>query len=580
VGVRFGRFSAATARRALGGVSAAALVIATLAVGSISAAFAQSPTEPDADFGERLEPFEADGPMLAVVSLSRQRLWLFDRTGEIASTQVSSGRRGFDTPEGVFTILERKVEHRSNLYDDAEMPFMQRLTWSGVALHQGVVPNYRASHGCIRLPTGFAERLFRTTRAATRVVIVGHDALPRPISHPVLPQPGEPRPAPAAREGGVTATSFAGSEQPMKLGAAPEQPASLDAIAPPAAPKPTVVPDTASLQERRRVAERELAEATKRVEAARRDVRPKRIEQVRAERILRRALWMARRAVERTREAAEAVDDATTERQRAVAITAHIESLIELVDAQGREAEARELAAQTTAAAISITDNVAALEAKRQKLHNEVRALVRRLAPVTLFVSRVNGRLYLRQAAQPIMDVPVTIRDPGSPLGTHIFKAFAAEDPKAPYLWQGLTIETPGGGSPVALPKPAKKSKSKSASRETAAATAAPVDPLLTARRALDRIEIPHAVLARVMPILQPGSTLIISDLGQSIETGPGTDIVVQTQGEEQAKRNIAKFVAKQKAEQLALSGYVEPPRRRSDTSRRLRQRQQYWARW
>lgn len=86
-------------------------------------------------------------PLVAVVSLKSQRISVFDRTGEIASSPVSSGRKGYETPRGIFSVLERKEEHFSNLYDDAPMPFMQRLTWSGVALHAGHLPGYPASHG-------------------------------------------------------------------------------------------------------------------------------------------------------------------------------------------------------------------------------------------------------------------------------------------------------------------------------------------------------------------------------------------------------------------------------------------------
>jgi lipoprotein-anchoring transpeptidase ErfK/SrfK len=89
-------------------------------------------------------------PLLLLVSIRKQRIRAFDVTGELNSSRISTGMRGFDTPTGVFSVLEKQTYHESNIYEGAPMPFMQRLTWSGIALHAGVVPGYRASHGCIR----------------------------------------------------------------------------------------------------------------------------------------------------------------------------------------------------------------------------------------------------------------------------------------------------------------------------------------------------------------------------------------------------------------------------------------------
>ena len=102
-----------------------------------------------------------DGPLMVVVSIGSQRMRVFDRHGAVIESPISTGRDEYDTPQGVFAIIERNNEHFSNLYDDAPMPNMQRITWSGVALHAGHVPGYRASHGCIRLPEKVSEKLIR-----------------------------------------------------------------------------------------------------------------------------------------------------------------------------------------------------------------------------------------------------------------------------------------------------------------------------------------------------------------------------------------------------------------------------------
>jgi lipoprotein-anchoring transpeptidase ErfK/SrfK len=109
--------------------------------------------------------------VLVVVSLPSQMMYVFKDGEPWRSSKVSTGRRGKETPVGTFPILQKKVFHRSNLYDDAPMPYMQRLTWGGVALHAGWVANYPASHGCIRLPKAFAKALYAITDHSTVVVV-------------------------------------------------------------------------------------------------------------------------------------------------------------------------------------------------------------------------------------------------------------------------------------------------------------------------------------------------------------------------------------------------------------------------
>lgn len=126
------------------------------------------------------------GPMLLIVNLATQRAILFRNGVPIGATTISTGRPGYRTPTGVFTILQKHVEHYSSKYDDAPMPYMQRLTWYGVALHAGQLPGYPASHGCIRLPRGFAQLLFGITRLGMTVVITDHAVTPRIAPTPEL----------------------------------------------------------------------------------------------------------------------------------------------------------------------------------------------------------------------------------------------------------------------------------------------------------------------------------------------------------------------------------------------------------
>ena len=127
-----------------------------------------------------------------MVSLREQKLDVYRGTGLVISSKVSSGKRGYDTKAGVFSILEKQRYHHSNLFSGAPMPWMQRLTWSGTALHAGIVPGYPASHGCVRLPFSFAPKLFQITTLGENVVVTGDRVAPQLIKHENLFQPAAP----------------------------------------------------------------------------------------------------------------------------------------------------------------------------------------------------------------------------------------------------------------------------------------------------------------------------------------------------------------------------------------------------
>lgn len=143
------------------------------------------------------------GPLVMVISLDEQLAYLYRNGLRIGVSTVSTGKKGKETPTGVFTILQKKVEHRSTLYDDAPMPYMQRLTWDGVALHAGNLPGYPASHGCVRLPLAFARRLYDVTSYGMTVVVAAEARQNAALAHPGLFAPAalDPvAPAPAAAD--------------------------------------------------------------------------------------------------------------------------------------------------------------------------------------------------------------------------------------------------------------------------------------------------------------------------------------------------------------------------------------------
>jgi hypothetical protein len=175
-----------------------------------SMALAQSSTAPAAPSAKPTPPPPVLPPevsqvlrsgVLIVISKSSQRMYVFKDGTPWGTSPVSTGRRGHATPAGVFPILQKQTFHRSNIYSNAPMPFMQRLTWSGIAIHAGHLPGYPASHGCVRLPRAFAQSLFTLTRASSTTVVITNAAvrsdsqartlaLNTPMPRPV--QPGSP----------------------------------------------------------------------------------------------------------------------------------------------------------------------------------------------------------------------------------------------------------------------------------------------------------------------------------------------------------------------------------------------------
>ncbi|GAA0778275.1 L,D-transpeptidase [Roseibium denhamense] len=131
----------------------------------------------------------SEHPLHMLVSINDQSISVYRGTELINTSPISSGKRGHSTPTGVFSILEKRRKHFSNLYDNAPMPFMQRLTWSGIALHVGKLPGYPASHGCIRLPRDFAMSIYKMTERGMHVVVTKDPSVPARIQHAVLPQP-------------------------------------------------------------------------------------------------------------------------------------------------------------------------------------------------------------------------------------------------------------------------------------------------------------------------------------------------------------------------------------------------------
>ena len=399
---------------------------------------------------EATAPRAAGEPIMAIVSIKSQQVTFYDADGWILRAPVSTGVTGRETPAGVFAIIEKEKDHHSTMYDDAWMPNMQRITWNGIALHGGPLPGYAASHGCIRMPYGFAEKLYDKTWIGMRVIISPNDVAPVEISHPALFMPSaEAIAAATARAGTLTReaeeAAMAADEAKKAAVRAARETASL----------------TASLRKLKLLktrADAGLAFADKALAAAKTDKAKARAEEH----------WQ--KAASRAAEAGTQLDNAT----------ADTKSKLDAAAAAKDAAKAAEAKKVATA-----------------KAANEAKLA---LEPVSIYISRATQKLYVRrnthkrwpdggEVFDATIEVPVTIRDPDKPIGTHVFTAMARSD--AGLRWTVVTIDNGD-----------------------------------EAKNALDRITIPQDVLDRIAPTALPRSSIVVSDEPLSSETNYRTEFV------------------------------------------------------
>ena len=421
---------------------------------------------------ESVESRSASDPIMAIVSLRNQRITVYDAKGWILRAPVSSGSKGRETPAGIFSVIQKNAEHYSNLYDDAYMPHMQRITWSGIALHGGVLPGYPASHGCVRMPFDFAARLFDATAMGMRVIVAPTDVAPVEIAHPVLFQP-----KPGA--GALAAVRSAEAE------------------------------DAA-----RKAAQARLAAGTAYREATR-AMTPVRVAEnlkLRAEAQLAAAETTLGSAI-----SPEAKQQAEGAKAQAAARVAELQVQWDAAKAE-LQPKLDAVTAAREAAAAAETERAAAAEAARQ--------VARELEPVSVLISRKTQRLYVRRAFEPIFESPVTIADPDRPIGTHVLTAIELSSGDANLRWSVVSLD--GGRPPGGTIEPHGRVRG-SSGRDV---EPMPTDPD-SAKAALDRIVIPQDVLDRIAGIA-PRSSLIVTDEALSSETGKGTDFVVLLSGEPQ----------------------------------------------
>ncbi|WP_235983605.1 L,D-transpeptidase [Bradyrhizobium australiense] len=485
------------------------------------------------------------GPLIIAVSIDQQKVRVYDAKGLFAESPVSTGMKGHSTPMGVFSVIQKHKMHRSNIYSGAPMPYMQRITWSGVAMHAGVLPGYPASHGCIRMPTTFAVKMWNWTRMGARVIITPGVISPASFSHPLLvaqkvvPQPliaDDPTTdAPAVKgdkgadAGSVTKSANSNSEASLELRstvghAAPlrQQTHTAEARGPlstmnavvtmsdatPSAAKVQPVSDTSSAE-----AEADAPKPEPTTPAA----------------------GAADTAAKSAATGAGATDGKkASERANTEAPTAAIANggpaKVEALKAEETEA-AEKPAEPIKAAADAPAVSVVAPDAKKDtaRLPGAEKAAraepPRRPGLIAVFVSRKDSKLYVRENFKPQFDVPVTIAASDRPLGTHVFTAEADKNDPNLLRWSVVSL-------PVAARHSARIDNTDRTARRGKMAAPGEPKPLLAANspaEALDRIAAAPEAMARIAELLTTGSSIIVSDhsINTGGETGEGTDFIV-----------------------------------------------------
>lgn len=553
---------------------AIALLLATAFGLSLSSESAVARSDRDERLKQLLSIARPTTPLKLIVSIRRQHLSVWDGVKKIAEAPISSGMRGHETPTGVFSILEKNKVHFSNLYNNAPMPFMQRLTWSGVALHAGALPGYPASHGCIRLPFSFAKQLFDLTRVGARVVVARDDAEPRMIAHSRLPVPLPPSATPSGdvaaavpyvtsvANGTVADAGTGNLDLLFGVPAAVAADAAPDAYTPQRTRASVAAARAAKLaghtdailkaeiqrdydEARTKDAALDVRDAMELVDTARDEMKPFEVALQAALRGKAGAQAQLAAFIARNRQAGGFEFDTGGDIEGKLAALAseedRLESLVhsllfeiedlelELADHRGSLDRLLETVAnfenQRREAQQSLARSNEALKQAQLAKTSAERAMQRQNLPITMFVSRKTGKLLVRQGAEPLFDAAVKIDNPDAPLGTHVFTALDYATGERQLNWSVVSVVA-GGKEPDRDTTPARPR-----SREAAvgAPPAARANIPQTASASLDRIRISDDVLERLAEYVKPGSTFMISDVDVSHETGKGTDVVLLT---------------------------------------------------
>jgi lipoprotein-anchoring transpeptidase ErfK/SrfK len=485
------------------------------------------------------------GPLIISISIAQQKLRVYDANGLFAESPVSTGMPGHSTPMGVFSVIQKQKFHRSNIYSGAPMPFMQRITWSGVAMHAGVLPGYPASHGCIRMPAAFAVKMYGWTRMSARVIVTPGDVTPASFSHPLLASVKvAPQPV-AVEETKADAAANRTTEKSAQIDASPEP------TTPETKEVDTKIVLRSTLGHVDNVKTADASSALQTTLSANRmsDAAP-----------------MNEHGPQPTQ--APASDQTTSEQQDPSATATQIDTPKSEIDPDAVKHEAAASAeakpagdvaleaqrakiadsevkpAEAAAAQPAMSETAAKPDDKTgpatpaaaptsMPLKEDLKSDFTKLGPplkkteqIAVFVSRKDSKLYVRQNLAPLFDVPVKIASDDRPLGTHIFTAQVDKNDANVLHW-----------SVVSLPVPAKAANRRTEeersarSRRVASAGSTETKPRPVPdnpAEALDRLSLPAEVMAKIYEAVSSGGSIIVSDQGIAAgETGEGTDFIV-----------------------------------------------------
>ena len=514
------------------------------------------------------EVTKPQGPLIIAISISHQSLKVYDANGFYAETPISTGMAGHSTPMGAFSVIQKQKMHRSNIYSGAPMPFMQRITWSGIAMHAGVLPGYPASHGCIRMPMPFAVKMYGWTRMGARVVVTPGELTPASFSHPLLvtqkvvPQPvavdvpkadvkadaikadvtakgdkaaaadpvskpemsvasldlrstvGHDSRPPHVVDGASTSKPLSGQTHTADAGASPE--AKVAVTMSDAAPSASPMADNAASDRPADAAMKSgtvksVAEllATKRHDSAASNDEP----------------------VE-----AKAIDDKAADNKAADDAQASLDVAKTDAPAETAKAEAAKTEAKADDVKAPAAANAPAPDAKKDQTRPSdpekaeaakpapTPTIDKGKGPISVFISRKDAKLYVRQDFAPLFDVPVTIAPSDRPLGTHIFTAEADKSDANILRWSVVTLPSNRSAERRDDDERASRRRKIAGAAEIAKPAPEPDSPT----EALDRLTIPADVMARITEALSTGGSIIVSDQGIAAgETGEGTDFIV-----------------------------------------------------
>jgi L,D-transpeptidase catalytic domain len=405
------------------------------------------------------------GPLQIFVSINQQKLHFYSDGTHVADELVATGVPGHLTPMGVFSVIERDRFHHSNIYDNAPMPFMERITWSGVAMHEGVGLGHQASHGCIRMPHDFAARLWQLQTMGMRVIIA------RPELHP---------------------TDFADAhlfvrKQKTEVSASLPQTVKTALTIDPGTKTDAADPPVAGERD-------DVVTGAVSVPAAPRQAS---------------AGVQPNQAQPTLSEALKVAVDAAAPKEGDPAAT----------DAAGQADQSADITAPIA------TDDVPLPLPKPAQLSGGGNA------PIAVFVSRKESKIFVRQDFTPLFEAPVTIDRPQEPLGTHVFTALGYMPDHSTFRWNVVTLppEAVRGEQHYKYLIDAWGRRRRELIEEPAIEPSVSQQPPETPQEALARIQIPQNVIDQISELMVPGSSLVVSDHGLGDETGSGTDFIVTT---------------------------------------------------